>query len=218
MKVDNLDAQSGKIVARALFTWLCEAPTGFSRSTHVPSIPSPLPCLQPLLQLFATSADGTDLSPLPMGWQALVAIFSKPRSLYTASDRLEQNCSPRSEKRLAGHPQRGMYLVDQDVGVTFSRKFRSGHGVPGYTSARQLNLSLKSGMQEFPRGVTGRGSMQLALTATPGPDGKGRERMGQGTVCLEDFRADFLFCYLSNGKPKASNLRRHVLCLRAVRT
>ena len=33
------------------------------------------------------------------------------RNLCTESVNLEQNCSPLSERRLAGHPQRGIYLL-----------------------------------------------------------------------------------------------------------
>ena len=46
-----------------------------------------------------------------IGMVALVGIFRMPRSLYTASDSLKQNCSPLSERRLAGHPQGGMYSL-----------------------------------------------------------------------------------------------------------
>ena len=83
-------------------------------------------------------------------------------------------------------PQRGMYLLVRTSSVPAVVNSTAG---TAYMSAQRLKLSVKSRMQEFPRDVTGRGANQSTLTATKGPDGKGRERMGKRTICLEDVLA-----------------------------
>ena len=81
-------------------------------------------------------------------------IFCMPRSLYTESDRLEKNCSPLSERRLDGHPETGMYLLTR-----ISAEPSAAHSTveTAYMSARRLNRSVKSSIDESPRGLTGMG-------------------------------------------------------------
>ena len=98
--------------------------------------------------------------------------------LYTARDRLEQDCIPLPERRLAGHSQRVVHLTK----ISVVPSVVNSPAVTVYMPARRLNLSVKRRVLQFPR-------RESTLTATSGPDGKGRERMGQHTVCLEDFRA-----------------------------
>ena len=81
--------------------------------------------------------------PLPLGWWALVAILCMPRSLYTANNSLEQNCSPLSERRLSGHPQRSMYLSTR---MSAAPSAVNSASETAYMSARWLNLPVKSKM------------------------------------------------------------------------
>ena len=67
--------------------------------------------------------------------------FRMPRSLYTASDSLYQNCSPLSERRLDGHPQRGMHLLTRMSAVPSAMNSATEAAC---MSARRLNLSVKS--------------------------------------------------------------------------
>ena len=62
--------------------------------------------------------------------------FCVPKSLHTASDSMEQNCSPLSERRLVGHPQRGMYLLTRMSAVPAAV---NSAAETAYISARQLN-------------------------------------------------------------------------------
>ena len=64
-----------------------------------------------------------------------------PRSLYAASDSLENNCRPLWEKGLAGHPHRGIYFLTKMLAVPSAVNSAAG---AAYMSARRLNLSVKS--------------------------------------------------------------------------
>ena len=44
------------------------------------------------------------------------ASLRTPNSWYTACESLEQNWRPLSESMVRGHPHKGMYFVDQDIG------------------------------------------------------------------------------------------------------
>ena len=66
-------------------------------------------------------------------------------SLYTASDSLEQNCIPLSERRLAGHPQRGMYLLTR---ISALLSAMTSAAETAYMSGRRLNVSPRRNRQE----------------------------------------------------------------------
>lgn len=113
-----------------------------------------------------------------------------PKSFWIACESSEEHCGPLLDKRCARHLQLSMYWLTNTSAVRAAKKNGTGDGVERKMATEAVTVDEKV---EVAAGGEGKGSKVASKeTTSPEPLGRGRESVGQPSVCREVLRASHL--------------------------